>query len=274
MRRAVDKTSVSVRMEDTEHGSAKFSLDPSKKFSVFVEFRRLLASGPLKDAGNSCFVRRVMHLLRPNNEPATFHHRHNLQFRHEFEFKWRERFVNSLHTVEMFRHIIELRVRSNPLRFTPRIQVPLWVGGEAAPCLAWVREPGSGPGELRLSWKPITISYDFPQRKVSMHLVGSNGSFSKFGIQAHRCHFEHTITQPFKSALLTITSVLSSNAESISASAGVNGPWGEILAFGRPSGLFSLSMDTQFYASRKRKLRAVLESENLSGLAVRLGYFY
>ncbi|PXF47825.1 hypothetical protein BWQ96_02507 [Gracilariopsis chorda] len=274
MRRAVDKTSVSMRMEDTEHGSAKFSLDPSKRFSVFVDFRRLLAPAPFKDAGRGCRLSRLVHFLHPNRELANDHHRSSLQIRHEFEYKWKERFVNSLHAIEMFRHVFELRVRNNPLRFTPRIQVPLWVGGEAAPCLAWVREPGSGPGELRFSWKPFTISYDFPQRKIGMNHVGSNGSVSKVGIQARSCQFEHTIAQLCNGALLTITSVLSNNADAISVSAGVNGSWGEILAFGRPNGAFSLSMDTRFYASRRRKLRAVLESENLNALALRLGYFY
>ncbi|KAI0561440.1 hypothetical protein FGB62_82g051 [Gracilaria domingensis] len=275
LHRADANASLAVNVRDTEHGTVNMKLCSRKNVNVSVHLKRFITAPSFGNGFSlASRARKLLVLFPPCLKRMNSNSTGHLRFQHELEYKWNERFLSALYSIGAFQHVVSVRIRNNPLRITPKFEIPLWAGGNTAPCLTWEREPKSGPGEVQLMRKPFKISYESQRRRVGMYYFSKAGSISKLRFDTQSIQIEQTMTHLLKGAIVTTTSTLSSQASSTGVTISATAPWGKIAAHGCRQSAFLISSDAVFDCSRRYQLRAMFEAENLSRFAVRLGVFY
>lgn len=253
-------------INDTEHGHASISFEPKMRFFSSVSVRDSMLRTHRSRS------RKFRRLEKGAAEQDT----RSIRLKSDVEYKWKENKFVVTSGIEALGGSAQVRTTTNPIRVTPRIQLPLGRGGRNAPYICWSPEPKSKIGEIRLEWKGILVSTDWACSSLTVRKKSSDGGFSSVSLNSERVlKLDQTVIskQLRGETLVTLNSTVSNKNDSTGASISAEGSWGTIFANARTSMACDVGVDAHL-RSKRHKYTIRFTMENWAHAALRFGIFY
>lgn len=260
--------SITMNKEDMKYGKLSFSLTPA---------RRVASSIVVKEAFWKRFGRR-QRSSRNNSHRQTksgYSDRIGVVLKSDMEYRWKENCFSMFGAVEAFNGGIGLNTKTSPLRFTPRVQVPFGKG-KSAPWIGWIREPGSGMGELQLGRQGLELSTDWPRRtRVSLKQRATDGSIMRLSLNRKGVFVvdKTLISKPLLGGFIaTLSAHVTNTRPGTAVNASLHGPLGVISA--AVSATRSFDMLVELNVSKHNRVHSIaLRIEESKRIAARLGLY-
>lgn len=229
-------------------------------------------------ARNRAQLRRAQkqHVQRQMQRAQGRMEKRNVSVKSDLEYNLKEKIVGVSAAVEAYRASFSIRSRINPLRITPRIQIPLAYGAQDMPWISWTRGSGSGFGEVQLGKRGLEVSADWHNQMLSLKQKGSNGGSTVISLNNNKkiATIDKTvITQPLLGAftLTLIAHMTTAENKGNTLTATVTSPFGAISASAASTRAVNMLADLNIDLGR-RAYTIGLKVEEAKNFAVRIGF--
>lgn len=266
LRRDARQQTVGLHKEHAKYGKIAFSLTPAKRFSTSIAIKQAFWKRFWKSRSKP--KRRGSH-RGERDEPR------KMVVKSDVEYRWKENCLSVTARLEAFSTKIRLRTWTNPLQFTPSVQIPLGSTKEA-PWINWVREPGSGLGEVHLGRKGFELVTDWPHpTRVSLKQRSTDGSVLRVGLNKKGTFVidKTIITKPLQgSAVATVNAHMTNMKRGTTLNASLLSSLGVVSASMSASRSFNLVMELNIDRGY-RAYTIACQVEEAKRIGVRLGLF-
>lgn len=200
----------------------------------------------------------------------------NIAVKSDLEYNLKEKTVSVSAALEAFHASLSIRSLINPLRITPRIQIPLAYGAQDMPWVSWTRGPGNGFGEVQLGKKGLELSADWHNQKLSLRQKGSNGSSTQISLNNNKrvATVDKTlVTQPLLGVfiLTLIARVTTAEDKGNTLTATITSPFGAISASAASTRAVNLLADLNIDLGH-RAYTLGLKVEEAKNFSARIGF--
>lgn len=281
---------LSISKNDPKHGKFDLQFTPGKRLSSSMTLKESLwkrrAHRKAHDKARDNASRRAHKNVSGSahkNASGSAHKKTDkkrrsahLSIKSDLEYRWKEDSFSVSSAIEAFHGVISLRTRSNPMRFTPRIHVPVGRRRKDPPWVSWTREPGSGFGEIQFGRKGLEVSADWPNPKVSLKQKNSDGSSARISLNNKGLFSvdKSVISKPMRSgSIVTLNANIANKKGGSGITATVTGPFGVLSAFANTSRSFNVVADVNLDRG-DRAYTLALKLENGKSIAARVGMFF
>lgn len=215
-------------------------------------------------------VRRQLQLAQQRME------KRNISFKSDLEYNLKDGIMSASAAVEAFHASISIRSCINPLRVTPRVQIPITRGGQDNPWISWTRAPGNSFGEVHLGKKGLELSGDWQNRLLSLRQKSPNGSSTQVSVNDRKrvATIDKTlVTQPLLGAftLTLIAHMTTAKNQGNILTATITSPFGAISASAATTRAVNLLADLNIDRGR-RAYTIGLKVEEAKSFAARIGF--
>lgn len=253
--------------DDSRRGHAKFSVVPRKKLAASLKLIKSTRSNQPPPKHEN---------VEKGDSPSETSSTRPPSIRSDIEYEYKKKSYVLMTRMETSHRAAQLRIATNPLRITPRVQIPLCKYSKSCPQLTWVREPKGGVGEFQLGWKGIQISTDWAHPTLSIRRKTSSGGYSAISLNSKRVLKldQNLVSRPIRGGtVLSLNSCMTNQKDMTGASISTTAPWGSISAHVRTSMACGLSLTTAVNR-KERSFHLRIAMENLKTASFRLGVYY
>lgn len=267
----------SISKHDTRYGKFDLQFSPGKRVSTSMTLKDSLWKRRKRRAHKNAHDKaRDTVPRRAHKETVKKRRSAHMLIKSDFEYRWKEDSFSVSNAIEAFHGVLSLRARSNPMRFTPRIQVPVGRRRKDPPWMSWAREPGSGFGEIQFGRKGLEVSADWPNPKFSLKQKSSDGSSARVSLSSKGVFSVHksVISRPTRAgSVVTLNAHMANKKGGSGITATVTSPFGVLSASANTSRSFSLVAHVNLDKG-DRAYTLALKTENANAIAARVGLFF
>lgn len=257
---------------DTKMGKFTLRFVPKKRFSTSLA---------IKDQAWKTFSKTLSPSSKSNQKSSS---RRNCKRRRRsshvdmnvaLDYRWKGDIWTVTNTLKGSRTILSLVTRSNPFRFTPRVQFPLNFARINSPWVSWTHAPGSSFGEIEIGREGLSVSAEFLHPKVSLRQKSRNGGSTQLSLDSKSMFSldKAIIFEPMRNgSVLTLGTHVGNDKNGSSLTATLAGDYGLISISAHTSRSLNFTADVNLDCGN-RFYSANVKLQNLKNLEARFGFF-